>query len=89
LAWSVEVQDNALRQLHKLPPKEVRRILDFLGTRLIKYESPRQIGEALKGAKLGDYWRYRVGDYRIVCDLKDNRLVVLVIEIAHRRDVYR
>lgn len=89
LAWTVEVQDNALNQLRGLAPKEAKRILDFLANRLSRYESPRQLGEALKGAKLGDYWRYRVGDYRIVCDLQDQKLVVLVIEIAHRRDVYR
>ena len=68
--------------------QDTRRILDFLKNRLATYESPRQIGEALKGKRLGEYWRYRVGDYRIICDLQDRKLVVLVIEIAHRRDVY-
>ncbi|RYG81915.1 MAG: type II toxin-antitoxin system RelE/ParE family toxin, partial [Alphaproteobacteria bacterium] len=56
---------------------------------VIGLPSPRQIGKALEGSELGNYWSYRVGHYRIVCDLIDQRLVVLVLKVGHRRDVYR
>ena len=89
MAWKVEVQDNALGQLSRLSTQDTRRILDFLKNRLATYESPRQIGEALKGKRLGEYWRYRVGDYRLLCEIKDDRLIVLVLEVGNRRDIYR
>jgi mRNA interferase RelE/StbE len=57
--------------------------------RIANHDNPRQSGQALRGSDLGNFWRYRVGDYRIICDLQDERLVVLVIEIGHRREVYR
>lgn len=50
---------------------------------------PRQRGQALKGSALGDFWRYRIGDYRVICDIRDDVLVVLVLDVGHRRDVYR
>lgn len=52
-------------------------------------EHPRSIGEALKGQDLGKFWRYRVGDYRVICDIEDDRLVVLVVKVGHRREIYR
>ncbi|WP_420962409.1 type II toxin-antitoxin system RelE family toxin [Brucella sp. IR073] len=67
---------------------EAKRITTFLRTRILPLSNPRQIGKALKGPKLGTFWRYRVGDFRIICDIQDNRLVILVIEIGNRRDIY-
>lgn len=52
-------------------------------------QNPRSTGKALQGAEFGEFWRYRVGDYRIICRLEDHRLVVLVVAVAHRRDAYR
>ncbi|EGP58991.1 hypothetical protein Agau_C102033 [Agrobacterium tumefaciens F2] len=52
-------------------------------------DDPRQTGSALQGSELGNFWRYRVGDYRIICDIQDHKLVVLVVEIGHRREIYR
>lgn len=89
MAWTIEVHENALKQLGKLHKQDAKRILNFLGERLATYDSPRQIGAALQGSKLGNYWRYRVGDYRIICHLQDHKLIVLVIDIGHRRDIYR
>ncbi len=89
MAWSVVINDNALKQLAKLGRPDARRIRDFLIDRVEKLPDPRQSGKALTGSKLGNLWRYRVGDYRIICDLQDEVLVVLVVEIGHRREVYR
>lgn len=89
MAWSVVVNDNALKQLAKLGRPEARRIRDYLSERVDALPDPRQSGKALTGSKLGNLWRYRAGDYRIICDLQDEVLVVLAVEIGHRRDVYR
>jgi mRNA interferase RelE/StbE len=65
------------------------RILDFLRKRLSTLTNPRELGEALAGSKLGNYWKYRVGDWRIICDLQDDRIVVRVLRVGNRREVYR
>lgn len=66
-----------------------RRLTAFLRERVAPLENPRSLGEALTGSHLGQFWRYRVGDYRIVCDIQDRQVVVLVLKIGHRREVYR
>ena len=75
--------------MDKLDPQVVRRILAFLDVRLAQIEDPRSIGEALTGAKLGSFWKYRVGDYRLISSIEDSRLVILVVRIGNRRDVYQ
>jgi mRNA interferase RelE/StbE len=89
LAWTIELRASAEKQLGRLANRDAARIISFLEERLAAHENPRELGDALKGHALGGYWRYRVGDYRIICDIQDQRLVVLVIEIGHRREVYR
>ncbi|MGA7289615.1 MAG: type II toxin-antitoxin system RelE/ParE family toxin, partial [Terriglobales bacterium] len=76
------------RQLDELDKTVARRISKFLYERIEKLDDPRQIGERLQGT-LSDFWRYRVGDYRIICSLEHERLVVLVLRIGHRREVYK
>lgn len=88
MAWTVEVSAKAARQLERLGKVEARRIRDFLAGRMAA-QNPRSTGKALQGAEFGEFWRYRVGDYRIICRLEDHRLVVLVVAVAHRRDAYR
>jgi len=88
MAWNVEVSPNAQRQLDELDKPVARRISRFLYERIGKLDDPRQIGERLQGT-LSEFWRYRVGDYRIICSLEHERLVVLVLRIGHRRDVYK
>lgn len=66
-----------------------RRIVDFMDERIAGQADPRSSGKALTGPLLGAYWRYRVGDYRIICSIQDGALCVLVIEIGNRREVYR
>ncbi|WP_307231733.1 type II toxin-antitoxin system RelE family toxin [Pararhizobium capsulatum] len=89
MAWTIEISDVAERSLKKVSSSDAQRIVDFLYRRVLAMDNPRQLGQALQGSKLGDLWRYRVGDFRILCRLQDQRLVILVVEIGHRRDVYR
>jgi mRNA interferase RelE/StbE len=89
LAWTISYAATAKKQLRKLDKQTARRILDFLDERVAGAQNPRDTGKALTGPLLGTFWRYRVGDYRIICDIQDGKLCVLVIEIGHRRDVYR
>jgi mRNA interferase RelE/StbE len=88
LAWTVEIGNVAERQLHKLDHTIRKRILDYLFDRIEGCKNPRHFGEPLKGDKSG-LWRYRVGDFRIICEFHENKLVVLVISVGHRREVYR
>lgn len=89
MAWTIEVDERAARQLGKLDRPDALRIRNFLRDRLGTLDDPRQLGKALQGSKLGNLWRYRVGDFRIICDLQDTRLVVLVVGVGNRRDIYR
>ena len=89
MAWKVELDPAAERELNKLDPQVARRILSFLHDRVSVLDDPRSIGEALKGSKLGEFWKYRVGDYRIVGSIEDNILRILVVKIGNRREVYR
>lgn len=89
MAWTVEFERDAERELKRLDPQHARRILQFLHTRVAQLEDPRSVGEALKGTRLGEFWKYRVGDHRLICDLQDNRLVVLVLRVGDRREVYK
>jgi len=88
LAWVIEYTDTAKEQLRKLDRPVARRIVDFMDERIAKAESPRQSGRALTGP-LGSLWRYRVGDYRVICDIQDGALRVLVIALGNRRKIYR
>ncbi len=89
MAWRVEFDAGAKRDLEKVDKTIALRITKFLRERVGQLDDPRSIGEALKGSRLGDFWRYRVGDYRIICDLQNQRLLVLVLRIGHRREIYR
>jgi mRNA interferase RelE/StbE len=89
LAWRVEFDPDAVKDLKKLDKQIQARILDFLRERLARLDNPRELGEPLAGSKLGNYWKYRVGDWRIICDLQDQRIVVRVLRVGNRREVYR
>lgn len=88
MAWSIELRESVRKELRKYDPQVAKRILKFLHERVATLDNPRSIGEALHGSKLGDYWKYRVGDWRIICDIQDDKLVVLVLNIGNRREVY-
>jgi mRNA interferase RelE/StbE len=89
LAWSVEFDPAAAKELRKLDEQVARRILAFLRERVAPLDDPRSLGEALRGDALGQFWKYRLGDYRIVARIVDSRLIVMVVRIGHRREVYR
>lgn len=89
MAWSIELGPRARRQLEQLDPQVARRISRFLFERIAPLENPRSIGDALKGTELGDLWKYRVGDYRIIASIEDKLVRILVVRIGNRREVYR
>jgi mRNA interferase RelE/StbE len=88
LAWRIEITRTATKQITKLDQQPQKSILRFLRERLAGAENPRQWGRALQGEKRG-LWRYRVGDYRLICDIQDQKITILVLELGHRKDVYR
>jgi mRNA interferase RelE/StbE len=87
-AWRIEITRTAERQITKLDRTAQKSILRFLRERLATTDNPRQLGKALQGEKRG-LWRYRVGDYRLICDIRDEVITVIVLEVGHRKDVYR
>jgi mRNA interferase RelE/StbE len=89
MAWKVEIDPNAERELDKLDRQTARRILRFLSERVASSSDPRGLGEALRGSRLGEFWKYRIGDYRVVARIEDERLLVLVVKVGHRSRVYR
>jgi mRNA interferase RelE/StbE len=89
MAWRVELADSAAKQLRKLDPQIAKRILTFLRDRVALLDDPRSIGEALRGKELGDFWKYRVGDWRIIADLDDGVMLITVVRIGNRREIYR
>ena len=84
MAHNVELSESADRELGKLDVRQARRILKFLHERVAKLDDPRSIGAELHGSRLGEFWKYREGDYRLICRIEDDRLVVLVLRVAHR-----
>ena len=89
MAWQIELSAQVDRELSKLDPQQRKRILKFLRERLAPLDNPRSIGRALQGSKLGEFWKYRVGDYRLICKIQDKQLLILVLRAGHRREVYR
>jgi mRNA interferase RelE/StbE len=89
MAWRVELSATATRQVDNLDAQHAKRILKFVHERLAKLDSPRDIGKALRGSDLGEFWKYRVGDYRLICRIEDERLVVLILQVGHRKEIYR
>jgi mRNA interferase RelE/StbE len=89
LAWQIEFDPAALNDLSKLDRQIQKRITNFLHERLENIDNPRNIGGPLRGEVLGRFWKYRVGDYRLVCDIKDKIIKIIIINIGHRKEVYR
>jgi mRNA interferase RelE/StbE len=88
LAWTVEFQSQALDDLRRLDPPVQRQILKYLRERIEGEEDPRRFGKSLIGNMVG-LWRYRIGDYRVICRIEDDRMIVLVVHAGHRRSVYK
>ena len=89
LVWKIEVSESAKKELKKIDKSVSKKIIKWLQERISSGVNPRLWGIQLKGDELGDMWRYRVGDYRILCLIKDNIVTIEVISIGHRKEVYR
>jgi mRNA interferase RelE/StbE len=89
LAWIVSFADSVEKQLKKLAISDNQRIMDFMLGRVANLENPRSIGESLKDKRFAGLWRYRVGDFRIICDIRDKEISILVISVGHRSKVYK
>ena len=89
MAWRIELTDSAAKQLRTLDPQIARWVLTFLRDRVAPLDDPRSIGEALRGKELGEFWKYRVGDWRVITDLDDGVMLITVIRLGNRREVYR
>ncbi|MDO8274937.1 MAG: type II toxin-antitoxin system RelE/ParE family toxin [Serpentinimonas sp.] len=89
MAWSIELSGLARKQLKAMDRPQAQRILDYLYQRVALLDDPRSIGDALHGPRLGNYWKYRVGEYRVIAQIDDGRLRILVLRVGNRREVYR
>ena len=89
MAWQIEFDESAKRELAKLDRQVARRLIDFLKNRVLSLRDPRSVGQALRGSTLGEFWKYRVGDFRIIASIQDDRMIVLVLRVGNRSDIYR
>jgi mRNA interferase RelE/StbE len=87
VSWAYRFDERALKELKKLDKSTQKEILAYLDKRIAGKADPRRFGKALH-ANLAGIWRYRVGDHRILCQIRDGELLVLVISVGHRRNVY-
>ena len=88
MAWTLRISETARRQLKKLDRSTAQTLLRYLNRLVQETEDPRQRGKGLTANLMG-LWRYRVGDYRVICEIQDGELVVLVLQVAHRSQAYR
>lgn len=88
MAWEIELSTKAIAGLDQLDPTQAKRILRFLNDELAALENPRSIGQALRGSGPGSFRKYRVGDYRIIADIRDKEISIVAARIGHRRQIY-
>ncbi|MCF6346532.1 MAG: type II toxin-antitoxin system RelE/ParE family toxin [Thiomicrorhabdus sp.] len=87
MTWEVKYEEHVAKSLKKIDPVIRKRIKNFIEERLIHAENPKEIGEPLKGI-LNEYWRWRVGDYRIIGEIHENDIIIVILKVGHRRKVY-
>ncbi len=87
LVWTIKFDKRALKELKKVDKKVQKDIVNYCRSRLETDKNPRRFGKELKGGFKG-LWRYRVSDYRVVCQIEDKTLTILVLRVAHRRHIY-
>ena len=88
MAWTIEYAGSVRKSVRRLDRQVQRRIRDFLELRLAGMEDPRQLGSPLRGSRHQNFWRYRVGDHRIIAEINDREIRILIVRIAHRRHIY-
>ena len=89
MAWQIEFDESAKKELAKLDRQVARRLIDFLKDRILSRRDPHSVGQPLKGSTLGEFWKYRVGDFRVIASIQDERMTVLVLRVGNRSDIYR
>ena len=89
MAWQIEFDQSAKKELAKLDRQVASRLVEFLKHRVLNQRDPRSVGQALRGSTLGEFWKYRVGDFRIIASIQDDRMIVLVLRVGNRSDIYR
>ena len=89
MVWQIKLSNTARKQFAKLDPSVAKRLAKFLRERIAPLDDPRSVGKALLGSVLSSYWRYRIGDYRLVCEIQDGKLCILVVEVGDRKEIYR
>ena len=89
MAWQIEFDQSAKKELAKLDRQVASRLVEFLKNRVLNQRDPRSVGQALRGSTLGEFWKYRVGDFRIIASIQDDRMIVLVLRVGNRNDIYR
>ena len=88
MTWTIKIDSNVSKDIKKMDSQNRTRIVNFINSELANLTNPRQIGKALTGRFKG-MWRYRVGDYRIICQIIDNELTIIAVEIGHRKEIYK
>lgn len=89
MVWRIDLSETAQKQLAKLDRPVAQRIGSFLRERVAVLDDPRSVGEALKGSELGEFWKYRIGDWRLICKIRDQQILITVLSLGNRREVYR
>ena len=89
MVWIIKYTESSTQQLKKLDKQTALRVLDYMDQRVAVLDDPRLLGKNLKGPKIGEYWRYRVGDIRVICNIVDGKMIILVIELGNLPEVYR
>jgi len=89
MAWKIEFSKKADQTLNKLDQETRKRIIRFVQERIAPSGNPRSFGAALEGDRFKRFWKYRVGDYRLVCDIQDQIVTILIVKIGNRKDVYK
>lgn len=88
MAWKIKYLQSIQKEVRKIDKAAQNKIRSYLEEKVAKMEDPREIGKALKG-NLGELWRYRIGDYRAICEIQDKEITVLVVHIGHRKNIYK
>ena len=91
MAWQIRIDEKAQKDFAKLDKQVIKRIRKYLEEEVLgkHADNPRAIGEALKGKRLGEFWKYRIGDYRVIAKIEDTELVILVVKVGNRKEVYK
>lgn len=88
MPYKIKFEKNAEKQLMKIDATQRRMIIDWISKNLDQTSDPRRLGKALKG-RLSEYWRYRIGNYRLIVEIKDYNFIIIVVQVAHRQDIYK